>query len=247
MGTIQLKQYIIRLDDSSEHMNLEKWLRMKRLLDKYNIKPIFGIIPDNKDPDLLQYEEVPGYWDLVKQWITEGWKPAMHGYMHVFETNQGGINPVNNRSEFAGMGLDKQREKIRKGYEILSSHGIKTDIFFAPAHTFDLNTLNAIYKETPIRIINDTPAWDAYYKEPFYFIPQQSGRVRNLPFRTTTFCYHPNTMNDEMFVELERFLESNGKKFANEVTLSRRKFGLRDQIVSKLYFGRIKLRRLMLS
>ena len=51
-----MRTYLIRLDDASEYMDLDKWSRMEELLDKYNIKPIFGIIPDNQDPKLVYFE-----------------------------------------------------------------------------------------------------------------------------------------------------------------------------------------------
>lgn len=147
--------YIMRLDDASQHMDLNKWLKMEILLDKYNIKPIYGIIPVNKDPELLKYEKVEDFWELMNRWKEKKWVPAMHGYTHVFETSEGGINPVNNRSEYAGVSLLRQREKIRKGYSVLKDNGIIPKIFLLPAHTFDANTLEALKKESNIRIISE--------------------------------------------------------------------------------------------
>ncbi len=82
--------YLLRLDDASEYRDTQKWDRMEELLNKYKIKPIFGIIPDCKDPSLLKYSKDEMFWDRVKQWINAGWIPAMHGYQHVFKTNRGG-------------------------------------------------------------------------------------------------------------------------------------------------------------
>lgn len=48
-----MSQYIMRLDDASEYMDVEKWQRMEDLLDKYHIKPIVGVIPDNQDSDMV--------------------------------------------------------------------------------------------------------------------------------------------------------------------------------------------------
>lgn len=232
--------YLIRLDDASEYMNMEKWIKMGHLLDKYKIKPIYGIIPANKDPDLLKYEKVDGFWKLMIQWKNNGWIPALHGYTHVFETNQGGINPVNNKSEFAGVCLEKQCQKIRDGVRILSEHGIMPEIFFAPAHTFDRNTLKALKQESKIRIISDTIANNVYYQDGFYFIPQQSGYCRKLPFKIVTFCYHPNTMKNEDFQALDKFLSCYKNKFQtfNFHILKKRQFGFEDEILRKLYFIR---------
>jgi predicted deacetylase len=87
----------------------------------------------------------------------------------------------------------------------MREHGIDPKVFFAPAHTFDNNTLIALKECSNIRIISDTIANDVYSQFGFTFVPQQSGRVRKLPFKTVTFCYHPNVMNDDEFVRLEKF------------------------------------------
>lgn len=121
--------YLIRLDDASEYMDIEKWKRMEALLDKYDIKPIYGIIPNNKDSELLKYEKVERFWKIMRDWRDKGWIPALHGFTHVFETDEGGINPVNNRSEFAGVALDIQKQKIREGYKIIKGEGIEPKIF----------------------------------------------------------------------------------------------------------------------
>lgn len=89
----------------------------------------------------------------------------------------------------------------------MEKNGINPKIFFAPAHTFDRNTLLALKNKSNIRIISDTIAYDKYEDEGITFIPQQSGRVRKLPFKTVTFCYHPNLMRDKDFFELENFLK----------------------------------------
>lgn len=117
----------------------------------------------------------------------KGWIIALHGYEHVFETTSGGINPVNNKSEFAGVNLEKQKKKISAGIEIFNENNIYPKVFFAPAHTFDENTLQALKDCSDIRIISDTIANDSYYYNGFTFVPQQSGKVRNLPLKLIHF------------------------------------------------------------
>lgn len=236
-----MAKYILRLDDASEHMDVEKWDHMKQLLDQYGVKPIFGIIPENRDESLVDvYEKDLKFWDKMNQWVKDGWTPALHGYDHCYITEEGGLNPVNYRSEFAGLPLEQQCEKLRKGYEILKSKGIVPEIFFAPSHTFDENTLKALKKETEIRTISDTIAFDVYYDKDFYFIPQQSGGVRKLPFKVVTFCYHPNVMTEEHFEHLETFLKANSGQFVSygNHLLKKRNMGLLDQLLKKLYFAR---------
>lgn len=234
-------QYILRLDDASDYMDLEKWSRMENLLDKYGIKPIFGIIPKNADESLVsKYERNPDFWSLMHSWIEKGWTPAMHGYEHRYVTKEGGLNPVNRRSEFAGLPYEEQAEKIRKGYKILVEHEIKPEIFFAPSHTFDENTLKAIKAETPIRIISDTVAWDIFKEGDFWYIPQQSGSVRKLPFKIVTFCYHPNTMSENGFTELESFIQQNRNSFvlASKIELKNRKKNAVERLLQKAYLSR---------
>ena len=229
--------YILRLDDASEHMNLTNWYKVKKLLDKYNIKPIYGIIPDNQDPELVKNELVFDFWQLMKKWADEGWIPALHGCNHVFVTSEGGLNPIHRRSEFAGMSLDSQREKIRRGYRIMLEHNVKPSVFFAPAHTFDEKTLQALADETEIRVISDTVSNNVYYRDPFFFIPQQSGRVRRLPFKVVTFCYHPNTMEISDFHVLERFLKLHSERFTrlDIDNLDKRKKDSFDKLLGLLY------------
>ena len=92
-----------------------------------------------------------------------------------------------------------QRKLLLFGYTELNRR------FFAPSHTFDQNTLSALKNETPIRIISDTIAM--FIKEGvFWFIPQQSGVVRWLPYKTVSVCYHPNTTKDDDYIRLESFI-----------------------------------------
>lgn len=232
--------YLIRLDDASEHMDLGRWEKVEEILDTYNVRPIFGIIPDNKDPKLLKYNENSNFWELMHSWIDKGWTPAMHGYQHLYSTTEGGINPVNKKSEFAGLPLEQQKLMIEKGYNILIKNNILPDIFFAPSHTFDDNTLKAIKDKTSIKVISDTIAVHTYYQDGFYFIPQQSGKCRRLPLKTVTICLHPNTMEEEDFQELRGFLIENQKSIASYSSdmLVNHKIRIVDKILRWLYFAR---------
>ncbi len=126
--------------------------------------------------------------------------------------------------------------------EILEKNKINPKIFFAPAHTFDENTLKALKNVSDIRIISDTIADDIYFKDDIYYIPQQSGACRALPFKVVTFCYHPNIMEENDFKKLEEFLKKHNKEFgiADESILKYRKFSIKDFGLKKLYFIRRK-------
>lgn len=237
----EMSKYIMRLDDAAEKMDVEKWNRIELLLDKYNIKPLVGIIPACKDPMMDNYEEDVCFWKKVERWREKKWIIALHGYDHVYCTEEGGINPVNKRSEFAGLDLKQQKQKIKNGIKVFRAHGITPQVFFAPSHTFDENTIEALKTESTIRIISDTVANKPYSKYGMTFVPQQSGSVRKLPFNTVTFCYHPNMMGNEEFDKLEKFLQLNWKKFISfPLSEVRRPLGIVDMILRKMYFLRRK-------
>ncbi|WP_445381946.1 DUF2194 domain-containing protein [Robiginitalea sp. IMCC43444] len=234
-------KYLIRLDDACETMNWEKWLKMESLLDKYNIKPLISVIPNNEDPSMQIDSFNAGFWNWVLQLKEKGWEIGLHGYNHVYSTNCGGINPLHNRSEFAGHPINIQKDKIRKGFRIFMENGLEPRIFVAPSHTFDYNTLNALKEESSIRIISDTIAFRPYRKGDFSFIPVQFGHVRNInfPIGIITFCYHPNTMTKEHFEELDNFIEINQNKFlAFPDTIGKfdKKKSIMDILYSKTYF-----------
>lgn len=234
------KRYIIRLDDASEKRDIEKWDRIEELLDRYQIRPLVGVIPKCEDPMMEKYPIDADFWGRVHSWQDKGWSIAMHGYRHVYDSNDGGINPVNSFSEFAGHPLEVQREKIRAGIKIFKEHDIVPKVFFAPGHTFDENTLSALKLESNIGIISDTIAWDMYSKNGFIFIPQQSGGVRWLPFNCVTFCYHPNTMYPQEYEDLGLFLDKYSERFSfcYWTYPCDRKYRWTDVVIRGLYFRR---------
>ena len=236
-----MSKYIMRLDDAATKMDTENWSRMEELLDEYNVKPLVGVIPDCQDSMMDIYEEDSRFWEKIDKWMEKDWCIALHGYTHVYCTGVGGINPVNSRSEFAGLSLEEQKRKIKEGVNIFRSHGIEPKVFFAPSHTFDKNTIVALKEESNIKIISDTIANKPYSKYGFTFVPQQCGRVRRLPFNTVTFCYHPNMMDEKAFEELRSFLQSNSEAFVRfPLEKVQRSKGALDYILEKLYFLRRK-------
>ena len=48
---------LVRLDDIAENINWELMDKCEELFQKYNIKPLLGVIPENKDKDLLSYKK----------------------------------------------------------------------------------------------------------------------------------------------------------------------------------------------
>ncbi len=241
--------YLIRLDDACSYMDTGKWQKVEDILDAYRISPLVGIIPDCKDPVFVaEYAEDAGFWEKAVRWQKKGWIIGLHGHTHKYETNEAGINPVHNRSEFAGLPLDRQKEKIRAGYTILQEHGLEPNVFFAPSHTFDRNTLEALKTETSIRIISDTVANNVYKQYGMYFLPQQSGKCRNLPFAFTTIALHPNTMEAGDFELVESFLSRHHAscvKGFDDIPLLNRNYSVYDAFLSWLYFSKRNVKRFL--
>lgn len=247
---MQKTKYLIRLDDACPCMDSKKWLLMEDILDKYGVKPLVGIIPANADPKTMIESEDPGFWGKAHSWEKKGWQIALHGYDHVCISDEGmnGLNPFWKRSEFAGLSIGHQREKIRAGIEIFRQHGFDPKFFFAPSHTFDEKTLIALKEESNIKIISDTIALKPYKKGEFTYIPQITGHcVKMLIAGVYTFCFHPNTMKDEDFEALERFLQRYRDHFVDfdSIDINKAKpLSLLDKFVSGIFFGIRKIRGL---
>ena len=241
-------KYLIRLDDACPTMDAAKWQRMEDMLDKYGIKPMVGIIPYNEDPKTTRNEPDPMFWDKPKNWEDKGWALALHGYNHVFSSNGGmqGLNPFWARSEFAGLPLEEQKKKIREGIAILRNHNIEPKYFYAPGHTYDGNTLNALLAESNIRIISDTIATKPYKEGEFIFIPQIGGHCSEMKMSGVwTFCFHPNTLSDERFASLEAFLIKHRSEFISFDDIDLTNVGKKNmvsEIMSWCYFTMRKLK-----
>ena len=109
-----MSKYLIRLDDACPTMDAVKWQRVEDMLDRYGVRPMVGVIPANSDPKQIIDSEDVAFWDKVKTWENKGWAIALHGYDHCYISEDGlkGLNPLWARSEFAGVSLEKQKEKI---------------------------------------------------------------------------------------------------------------------------------------
>lgn len=201
--------YLIRLDDACPTMNHVKWLKMEKLLDKYAIKPMVAVIPDNKD-NSFNDEKIDDnvFWNRVKAWQNKGWEIAQHGYTHEYVSkNSGDFTIGNNYSEFAGLLYGVQKEKIKKGYALLKEKGLKVNSWIAPAHTFDHDTVRALKEETNIGIISDSIALYPYTHQGFTWIPVQVANFINVPFGYWTICIHPNELSDKDFEKLEKKIQ----------------------------------------
>tara|TARA_Y100001958_G_C21207685_1_gene533635 strand:+ start:455 stop:1228 length:774 start_codon:yes stop_codon:yes gene_type:complete len=190
-------KYIFRLDDATAYINIEKWRKIEKIFDEFSIFPIVAVVPNNKDSELKYSNYNSSFWNLVRHWEEKGWSIAMHGFEHLYhKTNRNKlIIPYYNKSEFAGLSLSEQSKKISKSIKIFKKNRVLPSLFVAPGHSFDNLTLQALSKETDIKIISDGIALKPYFRNSFYFIPQQIWDVKIKYCGVWTICLHPDTMS----------------------------------------------------
>lgn len=203
----------VRLDDITPDMDWERFLQFKALLDRYQVKPLIGIVPDNQDENLKKQTkktQIPeDFWSYIKELEADGWILAMHGVHHIYTTDKGGLFPLNNFSEFAGIPLDKQKEMLLKGKLILKEKGIETKIFMAPAHSYDRNTLKAL-KEIGFTALTDgfgnyPYLWDGLKFYPISFNLSSTFKKKN---GYSTMVVHTDTVTSDDMKRYESYFQN---------------------------------------
>ena len=148
--------------------------------------------------------------------------------------------PFYRRSEFAELSLAAQSAKIRSAWSLFLAHGIQPRIWVAPAHSFDLLTLQAVRTETPMRIVSDGIAWNTYYEHGFHWIPQQLWALVERSSGLWTVCLHPNTMDDGAVAALDAALGKFRGRLScvKDVALPQRSKGARDRLYHGYFWWR---------
>jgi predicted deacetylase len=241
--------YLVRLDDACPTMRRETWDALEHLFDDAGVRPIVGIIPENRDEKMLCSPDDGRFWERVRGWQHKRWALALHGAHHACSSPPKDARPLlllHSKSEFAGLGPDAQRALLRRAWRVFEAEGVRPALFMAPCHSFDEETLRALRDETPIRLITDGLATTPFEDLGFVWIPQQLWRLRSLPAGLWTVCLHPNTMT----VADVHALGNDLKAFRDRVTsvdrldldrVSRRR--LRDRAFSAAYLTALRLKR----
>jgi len=203
-------QCMIRLDDITPDMDWEKFNRAEQIFDRYGICPLLGIVPDNRDSKLHYQERNGDFLQRVRICQDKGWSVAQHGTYHVYETKDSGLLGLNNNSEYAGLPYEVQLKKLKAGRDILQANGICTNIFMAPGHTYDTDTIKAL-KECGFEVVTDGLYSKPYRDRGVLFVPCRMTRMCKVK-GIDTLCLHTNLMNDDDFRELEEFCKKNKEK-----------------------------------
>ena len=207
---------LIRFDDIAANMNWEIMDKCEELFDNYNIKPVVGVIPNNKDDELLTYPKRENFWKIVRHWQSKKWEIAMHGYTHIYDTNTYKKDYFNygGKSEFFGHSIDNQISKIKSGLKIFSENDIKVRVFFAPNHTYDQNTFEAL-KVSGIKEVIDGYGLIPYQEKNIKFIPQLFYKLFFLPYGIQTTQIHLNNWKLNDFIKFEKFIKRNLSSIIN--------------------------------
>lgn len=249
-----MKVCYVRFDDVCPTMDMKQFMKAVCLMDEFGIKPLIGLIPDNLDPNQMLAEPASDYWKMIKELEKKGWSIALHGLHHVYnKENPRTIICGRKHSEFAGNSVNDQIESIRKGKEILEHNGIFTDVFFAPAHTYDKNTLIALNRNG-FRINCDCASVFPYQQNGIKCIPCRNGGVpRKLKKGINSIVCHTNEWNDddkkEEFERLRAFCERNNRFITSfhDVSKIKEHSFVVQKITEKLYLAFEKIKSLIIK
>jgi len=202
--------YFFRLDDVAPNMNWDNFNLVATIFKHYGIKPLAAVIPDLKDPKLIGYSFNPNFWSVITELKNSGWLIAQHGYQHLSKGG-GGVLNIHKSGEFAGLKLEDQKVMIQAGRNIMEEKTLVPNVFVAPRHSFDRETLRAL-KENNFQFISDGIALWPFKKWDLIWLPQILWRPRKGMIGLVTIALHTNTMSLNDIKNLEKFIEKNRNK-----------------------------------
>lgn len=194
------RKILLRFDDICPTMNWAQWDRAKALLDNRGATALLGVIPDNQDSALKIDEPREDFWNYIKELQSQGYTIAMHGYQHFFDIQASGLATPKKHSEFAGHPYKEQYRRLKEGKKILQKHGIETDVFFAPAHSYDNNTIKAL-SALGFHYISDGRSFKPYKRYGIICLPERSGGI---PKMTNSRGYYTAVLHAHEWVREDR-------------------------------------------
>jgi len=244
---------LLRNDDPCARSDPRKERRVLELFERYHAPQVLAVIPNNvEDPhvwhkgDFLPLQENPAMIDLLKEYAKKGLvEIAQHGYTH--QTNQfrpsiqdeitadkfyqgidrkwAAYQPAheNEYSEFNGLPVEEQRDKVVKGQAYLEKiFGVKLKSFIFPWNTYNQDVLK-ILKRQGFQFV---PCEDDLYILPGldligschwdWKIDQFREQIKEMEQKNksvlTQFGYHSWAMTEETMAQIEGLLqELSGK------------------------------------
>lgn len=207
-------QYLLRIDDLCPTVSAQRWQQFQSLIEEFRLHPILAVVPDNQDPELEVSPPDSAFWDCMRALEAGGAAIGLHGYHHVCASRGRSLVDLHRISEFAGVPARTQRAWIGGGIRILRGHGLDPNIWIAPRHGFDRNTLVAL-REEGILLLSDGFARVPFLQSGLTWIPQQLWAPVEKDRGLWTICLHPNTATGAEIATLRRFLEVHAAQFTS--------------------------------
>ena len=201
-------RYLIRVDDICPTMPWDRWLQLEDLFIRNKVSPILAVIPDNQDVELHRAPARENFWDHVRSWQGRGWTIGLHGHQHLYVTKSRGIVEGCPYSEFAGLPLEAQRTKLQAAIDIFRRERVDPEVWVAPAHSFDKNTLKVLRQLGISNVSDGLHLFPCRDSDGMLWVPQQLGTFRRVPVGIWTVCIH---LEDPLYEKpgyLERQIET---------------------------------------
>ncbi len=204
--------YLFRMDDVTPGMDWNRFWALMQLFKRHQIKPLLGVIPDNRDQNLERCTRFTRFWEALRGLVeSDAVDIAQHGYQHILVHRPDAsilgpsVGVRKEVSEFAGDPFYDQDFRIREGRRILEQHGLSTSYWMAPNHSYDRTTLRAL-RNNGFTAVSDGVALFPFSVDGLVFVPQTSWRPRWMPLGIHTFCLHTNEITPRQVKDLRVFL-----------------------------------------
>ena len=207
-------QYLLRIDDLCPTVSAQRWRQFQSLIEEFRLHPILAVVPVNQDPELQVSPPDPAFWDCMRALEAAGAAIGLHGYRHLCASRGRSLVDLHRISEFAGVPAETQRTWIGEGIRILRGYGLDPNIWIAPRHGFDRNTLAAL-REEGILLLSDGFARVPFLQSGLTWIPQQLWAPVEKERGLWTLCVHPSTARDAEIAALRSFLAVHAAQFTS--------------------------------
>ncbi len=166
--------FAVTIDDVSFHTSPEKVRTAVSVLDKFQIKGVFFVIP--YDRGKYRFTRDLDVAEVLREAVEKGHEVGQHGLTHIMPRKS--IRSVNWAKEFKGLPYGEQRRRIYVGRKILKDAGFTVEGFRSPAFSANFTTLRILEAEEflyganvavyppPLMMANKRFAESIYY--PFY-------------------------------------------------------------------------------
>lgn len=230
------KEIIIRFDDFCPHMNFQVWDKLEKEIISIGVKPIIALVPNNTDKALKYGDKACFFWERMRHLQSLGWAIGLHGLNHFLHPFSKNYIKTSKFSEFSGLPLAQQTEMIRTGVEIFSKNFLSPDIWVAPSHGFDKNTLTALKLNGINRISDGYSALPYTDSRGMFWVPQRTWRLSKFSLNFSTVCLHINHWDSKKvdnFLNQITFYKNSiiDLKFAEEKYANRAKSLFDDALI----------------